>query len=590
MFKNFQKKFIGIILTLAMVISLMPAMTLFASAEAGDTWTDRTAANSTATDGAVLISVCYGGSTFVAVGQNGTIISSTDGINWTKRTSNTTLYLSGVSTNGSGTFVAVAGGNTTANGVIVTSTNYGATWSSQAFTATYASVCYGNGFFMAFADGKCYTSADGSTWVEKGSVDNYAIYGLAYHSIDGTETYVGVGTPDDFTDYNGNYLYRFAASTNSGTSWSRDVSHLDTLAANLNSVCYGAIEFVAVGDGGSVFTSSTGQTGAWTKRAFLTNMNLQDICYANDRYIAVGYTSTYNAIIYSSTDGGANWTSKTPNTTNELRGVCYGNNMVVAVGINGTILTSAGAIAPTLTSATYNASTGILAVTGANMTTGDTIDVSKLTVTGQGGSTYTLTSANVFAESSTTFNVTLNAADKLNVNGLLNKSGASPVTGTAYNLAGAASWDATRSTTADLTGNAINVTNVQIPTITSAAYDAATSVLTVTGTNMVKQVGATNDINVSELTLKGEGGATYTLTTNSVEITSGTEFAVALNATDIAAVGIILNTNGLSSTGGTAYNLAVADDWNSVIGDSDISDATCAVTVSNVTLPSAVMT
>ena len=39
----------------------------------------------------------------------------------------------------------------------------------------------------------------------------------------------------------------------------------------------------------------------------------------------------------------------------------------------------------------------------------------------RGGSTYTLTSANVTAASATAFSVTLNAADKLSINGLLNQ-------------------------------------------------------------------------------------------------------------------------------------------------------------------------
>ena len=45
-----------------------------------------------------------------------------------------------------------------------------------------------------------------------------------------------------------------------------------------------------------------------------------------------------------------------------------------------------------LVSAAYDASTGVLSVAGANMTPGDTIAVSQLTLTGQGGS-YTLTTA-----------------------------------------------------------------------------------------------------------------------------------------------------------------------------------------------------
>ncbi|BDI05077.1 VCBS domain-containing protein [Sphaerotilus microaerophilus] len=240
---------------------------------------------------------------------------------------------------------------------------------------------------------------------------------------------------------------------------------------------------------------------------------------------------------------------------------------------------------PTLTSATYNASTGVLSVTGADMTTGDSIDPSKLTLTGQGGSTYTLTSGSVTAASATSFSVTLNAADKLAINGLLNKNGTSSVGGTTFNIAGAASWDSTASASADTTGNGVTVSNVTAPTITSATYDSATNVLTVSGSDLVGSVGANNDITVSKLTLTGEGGATYTLTSSDIEVTSATGFSVTLNGTDQAQIERLLNRNGTSSTGGTTFNLAAADDWNSVIGNTDTSDSTNGVTVSNVPAP-----
>lgn len=236
-----------------------------------------------------------------------------------------------------------------------------------------------------------------------------------------------------------------------------------------------------------------------------------------------------------------------------------------------------------ITSATYDASTNTLVVTG-NITNGDTIVVGNLTLTGQGGNTYTLTSANVTAGTNT-FSVTLNAADQINVEGLLNNNGVTAVGGTTYNLAAAANWD-NAGVAADLTGNAITVSNVQTPTIASATYNAGSGVLAVTGSNLVKASGAAaNDITVSKLTITGEGGATYTLTTADVEITDATSFSVTLNATDMAAVNQILNKNGTASTGATTYNLAAADDWNTVITGGSIADATNAITVSSVAAP-----
>jgi hypothetical protein len=246
---------------------------------------------------------------------------------------------------------------------------------------------------------------------------------------------------------------------------------------------------------------------------------------------------------------------------------------------------------PAITSATYDASTNALVVTGTGMTVtagaANDIDVAKLTVTGQGGATYTLTSSNVEIGSATQFTVVLNAADQINVEGLLNKNGTSAVGGTTYNIAAAADWNVASTGNADLTGNGITVSNVQTPTIASATYDASTGSLTVTGANLVKASGATNDITANKLTLTGEGGATYTLTdTANVEITSGTAFTLTLSATDQAAANQMLNKNGTVATGGTTYNLAAADDWNTVITNGDISDvAGNGITVSNVAVP-----
>lgn len=253
--------------------------------------------------------------------------------------------------------------------------------------------------------------------------------------------------------------------------------------------------------------------------------------------------------------------------------------------------TSAAVVTPSIISATYDASTNSLVVTGTNMAglsgATDDIDVSKLTLTGQNGATYTLTSPNVDITTATQFTVALNATNQINVEGLLNKNGTASVGTTPYNIAAAADWNPAQSGNADTTGNAVTVSNVQTPAMTSATYDASTGILIVTGSNLVKASGVTNDIDASLLTFTGEGGSTYTLTdTIDIEVTSETAFTVTLSSTDKTAVNQIINKNGTSSTGATTYNLAANDDWNTVIGNTDISDMTGnGITASNVALP-----
>ncbi|MBI5936822.1 MAG: fibronectin type III domain-containing protein [Betaproteobacteria bacterium] len=288
----------------------------------------------------------------------------------------------------------------------------------------------------------------------------------------------------------------------------------------------------------------------------------------------------------ANTAAGGDWGTLSFNTAfNDVDEIRFAFSNATVIFEVDDINISAAVPAPTITSATYDASSNQLVVTGSGIVNGDTIVVGNLTLTGQGGNTYTLTSSNVTATTNS-FTVTLNAADQINVEGLLNNNGTSSVGATTYNLAAASGWDSTAASAPADSTNAITVSNTQTPTVTSATYNASTGALAVTGSNLVKLPGVTNDITVSKLTLTGEGGATYTLTTTDVEITDATSFSVTLNATDKAAVNQILNKNGATSTGNTTYNLAVADDWNTVITNGSIADLTGnGVTVSSVAAP-----
>ena len=64
--------------------------TILTSTE-GETWTSRTSGTSN-----YLNDIAFGNSTFVAVGASGTILTSTNGTSWTTRTSGTTNALYGV--------------------------------------------------------------------------------------------------------------------------------------------------------------------------------------------------------------------------------------------------------------------------------------------------------------------------------------------------------------------------------------------------------------------------------------------------------------------------------------------------------------
>jgi gliding motility-associated-like protein len=276
-----------------------------------------------------------------------------------------------------------------------------------------------------------------------------------------------------------------------------------------------------------------------------------------------------------------------------LTGADAGENISDLTG-NG--ITVSNVAVPTITSATYNSNNGQLTVTGTNFVTladpVNDVDATKFTVKGEGGSTYTLiNTADVEISSSTSIVLTLSATDKDEVNQILNKNGTVSTSGTIYNLAAAENWMGgtdPAEVIADLTGNGVTVSDVSVPRITSATYASSTGSLVVTGTDLVKASGESNDILANRLALTGEGGASYTLTdTQNAEITNGTSFILNLSATDQAEIRLILNKNGLTSIGATTYNLAAAEDWsagtNLAVAIADLSGNSVLVTNVNQT-------
>mgnify|MGYP000462915372 CR=1 FL=1 len=342
-----------------------------------------------------------------------------------------------------------------------------------------------------------------------------------------------------------------------------------------------AAKLTFTGEGGSTYTlTDTSDVEITSGTSFTVTLSATDKAAVNQILNKAGGSSTGNTAYNLA--AAEDWAAGAETTVN-------------VADLTGNDITVSNVPAPTITDATYDASTGSLVVTGTGLlkASGAANDIvaAKLTFTGEGGSTYTLTdTSDVEITSGTSFTVTLSTTDKAALNQIFNKDGASSTGNTAYNLAAAEDWAAGAEATvnvADLTGNDIQVSNVPAPTITDATYDYGTNVLTVTGTNFVHKSGAANDVDISLLTLTGEGGATYTLTSaTDVEITSGTSFSITLTGADIVGVESLLNKDGPSSAGGTTYNLAAADNWMTGTADGvDIADATNGVDVSNYAAP-----
>ncbi len=221
------------------------------------------------------------GTLYLAAGQGGAIITSTDAQTWTLRTSGTANDLYGVAGNGSGGFVAVGDGGT----ILYSNGNSGTGWTaatSPTANRLYG-VSYANGGYVAVgASGTILTgSADGSTWskVTPSPATTADLKAMAWGGASvtggvtsGTNTYVIVGA-------NG----ALVTSTDNGASWVTQ----SAIAAGINfsSVVYGH-QFIAVGDGGNLYTSLDGLS--WQAQNSGTTAPLYVIGKRKFDYVAAG--------------------------------------------------------------------------------------------------------------------------------------------------------------------------------------------------------------------------------------------------------------------------------------------------------------
>ena len=123
-----------------------------------------------------LRSITYANGMFVAVGSFSKIVTSTDGITWTKRLTASINYSYRSITYANGMFVAV-GYSPNTSGAVITSTD-GITWTKQTSPAKthFYSIVYANGMFVAVGNsGAVITSTDGITWTKQTSPDRKSV-------------------------------------------------------------------------------------------------------------------------------------------------------------------------------------------------------------------------------------------------------------------------------------------------------------------------------------------------------------------------------------------------------------------------------
>jgi len=100
----------------------------------------------------------------------------------------------------------------------------------------------------------------------------------------------------------------------------------------MNGVAWSGSLFVAVGNGGTVWTSVDGIT--WTSRTTPDTTHMNGVAWSGSLFVAVGGDA-----VWTSPDG-INWTSRTTPVYAFMYAVTWSGSLFVAVGYDGTALTS----------------------------------------------------------------------------------------------------------------------------------------------------------------------------------------------------------------------------------------------------------
>jgi hypothetical protein len=98
----------------------------------------------------------------------------------------------------------------------------------------------------------------------------------------------------------------------------------------LTNIAYISNGFIAVGESGTILTSSKGTS--WFKQTSPTLNILYDIIYENGMYVAEGQSGN----IFISPNNNGNWRRETT-VWDDLAKIIYTNNILITVGVNGRV-------------------------------------------------------------------------------------------------------------------------------------------------------------------------------------------------------------------------------------------------------------
>ena len=273
--------------------------------------------------------MAYGGGAFMAVGNDGAINTSTDGIIWSALTTGGNDYFSNVAY-GKNTFVVSGSGKNAAQAnqdTLRYSADFGQTWQAVKSGVFYGMRFVNDRFIAVGHSGTIMYSLDGKNWTDVSDPLGGSLYGVAY----------------------GNCVYVITGGNNAGVVYrSYDGAHWTKVAISpypssfgpwgLYEVAFGNGQFVVGGSGwdGSkwtsvILTSPDGLT--WTAQTLGNDFSVTSLTFGNGVFVALAGT------IYASSNG-KSWSQVSTLSANKVR---FSGDQFLAPSYSGQVAASTNA-------------------------------------------------------------------------------------------------------------------------------------------------------------------------------------------------------------------------------------------------------
>lgn len=317
---------------------------------------------------------------YMALGYNGTLITSSNGVDWQKIQVGADLdYLRGMAY-GDGKYVIVGNAGDNDYAARIYTSNNGTDWHETAAVPHHRlnDIAYGEGKFVAVGMyGKILVSENGEDWVTKTVTypdkKKTTLQSITYSDAQEKFVAVGMGPVSDqhkggiMTSADGiNWEFPYSDSTytlwdvacgngtfvavggtnsgsgliltsNDGVTWAKPSGSPGSPV--FYAVDHDGSRFIVTGGGLNAFVTVSENGSSWSTRSMPTGApGLGAVAASGPTNLVVmgGYGD-----IYTSSDAGGSWSYSTLGTTETLKDVAWnGSDLYVAVGVEGTIQTS----------------------------------------------------------------------------------------------------------------------------------------------------------------------------------------------------------------------------------------------------------